>query len=54
MPEVDIEIEGDAFFPALDDDWTEQASDAGTPAEGQPHYRFVRYERSRSQDGMSA
>ncbi|MBY5984216.1 dihydrofolate reductase [Halomonas sp. DP5Y7-2] len=54
LTEVDIEIEGDAFFPALDDDWTEQASDAGTPAEGQPHYRFVRYERSRSQDGMSA
>ncbi|WP_413615168.1 dihydrofolate reductase [Halomonas cupida] len=46
LTEVDIELEGDAFFPELDlSQWQEVDSVAGTPADGQPNYRFVRYER---------
>ena len=46
LTEVDVDIEGDAHFPALEGDWQEVASEAGSPSEGQPAYRFVRYERS--------
>ncbi|ALM51697.1 dihydrofolate reductase [Halomonas huangheensis] len=46
LTEVDIEIEGDAHFPEFDlSQWQEIDSTAGAPAEGQPSYRFVRYER---------
>ncbi len=46
LTEIDIEIEGDTFFPALEGDWEERERVAGSPAEGQPEYDFVRYEKS--------
>jgi len=46
LTEVDIEVEGDAHFPALDmTEWQEVQRVAGEPAEGQPNYDFVYYER---------
>ncbi|MGQ7245804.1 dihydrofolate reductase [Halomonas sp. V046] len=46
LTEVDIELEGDAHFPDVDgDQWQETQSQPGSPTDGQPNYRFVRYER---------
>lgn len=47
ITEVDIEVEGDATFPAIDHQaWREVQRVAGQPAEGQPSYDFVVYERT--------
>ncbi|MDR9439639.1 MAG: dihydrofolate reductase [Halomonas sp.] len=46
LTEVDIEVEGDARFPALDmAEWEEVQRVPGEPAEGQPAYHFVEYHR---------
>ncbi|MBS9404284.1 dihydrofolate reductase [Halomonas sp. TRM85114] len=46
LTEVDIEVEGNAHFPALDmAEWQEVQRVAGEPAEGQPNYDFVYYLR---------
>lgn len=46
LTEVDIEVEGNAHFPALDTaEWQELQRVAGEPAEGQPNYDFVYYIR---------
>ncbi|MCL7940121.1 dihydrofolate reductase [Halomonas sp. ATCH28] len=46
LTEVDIEVEGDARFPALDmAEWEEVQRVPGEPAEGQPAYHFVQYQR---------
>lgn len=46
VTEVDIEVEGDAYFPLLDpSEWRETQRVAGQPSEQQPDYAFVTYER---------
>ena len=46
ITEVDIDVEGDATFPDFDpSEWQEVQRVAGQPAEGQPNYDFVVYER---------
>ncbi|MBB3184681.1 dihydrofolate reductase [Halomonas fontilapidosi] len=46
LTEVDVEVEGDARFPALDmAEWEEVQRVPGEPAEGQPAYHFVQYRR---------
>ena len=46
ITEVDIEVEGDAYFPAFStEEWQEVQRVAGQPAEGQSNYDFVVYER---------
>lgn len=46
VTEVDIEVEGDAYFPLLDpSEWRETQRVAGQPNEQQPDYAFVTYER---------
>lgn len=46
ITEVDVEVNGDAVFPELSaEEWREVQRVAGKPAEGQPHYDFVVYER---------
>ncbi|OAZ99127.1 dihydrofolate reductase [Halomonas sp. G11] len=46
VTEVDIEVEGDAYFPLLDpNEWRETQRVAGQPNEQQPDYAFVTYER---------
>ncbi|MEG3081797.1 dihydrofolate reductase [Halomonas sp. 5021] len=46
VTEVDIEVEGDAYFPLLDpSEWRETQRVAGQPNEKQPDYAFVTYER---------
>lgn len=46
ITEVDIDVEGDAIFPDFDSqEWQEVQRVAGQPAEGQPNYDFVVYER---------
>jgi dihydrofolate reductase len=46
ITEVDVEVEGDAFFPEFSmEEWQEVQRVAGKPAEGQPQYDFVVYER---------
>ena len=46
LTEVDVEVEGDARFPELDDSqWEEAQRVPGEPAEGQPDYSFVEYRR---------
>lgn len=46
ITEVDIDVEGDATFPDVDaNEWQEVQRVAGQPAEGQPRYDFVVYER---------
>lgn len=47
LTEVDVEVAGDARFPALDKaEWEEVQRVPGEPAEGQPAYQFVQYRRS--------
>lgn len=47
ITEVDIEVEGDAVFPEFSmEEWQEVQRVAGKPAEGQPQYDFVVYERT--------
>ncbi|WP_110667797.1 dihydrofolate reductase [Salinicola halophilus] len=47
LTEVDVEIEGDAHFPAIDpDDWREVERIAGNAEPGQPGYAFVEYRRA--------
>jgi dihydrofolate reductase len=47
ITEVDIDVEGDATFPEIDSQaWREVQRVAGQPAEGQPNYDFVVYERT--------
>ncbi|MFC0266806.1 dihydrofolate reductase [Kushneria aurantia] len=50
LTEIALEAEGDTFFPALGSDWREVERVAGSPAEGQPAYDFVRYERGAEVD----
>lgn len=46
ITEVDIDVDGDAVFPELSmEEWQEVQRVAGNPAEGQPQYDFVVYER---------
>ncbi|GAB2719109.1 dihydrofolate reductase [Halomonas garicola] len=46
LTEVDIDIEGDTHFPAVDPaQWQETRRDAGAAAKGQPDYAFVVYQR---------
>lgn len=46
ITEVDVDVEGDAIFPDFDaQEWQEVQRVAGQPAEGQPNYDFVVYER---------
>ena len=46
LTEVDIAVAGDAHFPALDPaDWQAVQRVPGEPAEGQPAYEFVQYQR---------
>ncbi|AMC99632.1 dihydrofolate reductase [Halomonas chromatireducens] len=46
LTEVDVEVEGDARFPELDDSqWEEVQRVPGEPADGQPDYSFVEYRR---------
>lgn len=46
VTEVDIQVEGDAYFPLLDSsEWRETQRVAGQPNEQQPDYAFVTYER---------
>lgn len=46
LTEVAVEIEGDAFFPVIDDEWIEVEREAGEPRAGQPDYAFVQYRRA--------
>lgn len=46
ITEVDAEVQGDTRFPGIDlSRWREAQRVAGTPADGQPGYDFVIYER---------
>jgi dihydrofolate reductase len=46
LTEVDVEVAGDARFPALDPaEWEAVQRVPGEPAEGQPAYAFVHYRR---------
>ncbi|CAM3826069.1 dihydrofolate reductase [Vreelandella rituensis] len=46
VTEVDVEVEGDAYFPEIDPvTWQETQRVAGSPAKGQPDYDFVIYQR---------
>ncbi len=46
LTEVDVEVQGNAYFPELEAaDWQEVQRVAGQPAEGQPNYDFVHYVR---------
>ncbi|ANF58895.1 dihydrofolate reductase [Halotalea alkalilenta] len=46
LTEVDVEIEGDTFFPILDaNEWEERERVEGSPDGGQPAYRFVTLRR---------
>ncbi|MGO2243291.1 MAG: dihydrofolate reductase [Halomonas sp.] len=47
ITEVACDVEGDVTFPEIDGRvWREVQRVAGQPAEGQPHYDFVVYERT--------
>ncbi|QOR39672.1 dihydrofolate reductase [Billgrantia diversa] len=46
LTEVEVEVEGDARFPTLDEnEWQEVQRVPGTPQPGQPNYSFVEYRR---------
>ncbi|MBA2779168.1 dihydrofolate reductase [Billgrantia kenyensis] len=46
LTEVDVDVDGDARFPELDEsEWQEVQRVPGSPAEGQPAYSFVEYRR---------
>ncbi|WP_010627226.1 dihydrofolate reductase [Halomonas sp. KM-1] len=46
LTEVDVEVEGDARFPELDEsEWQEVQRVPGSPNPGQPSYSFVQYQR---------
>ena len=46
LTEVDISLEGDAFFPEFEEaSWQRMQAVDGTPAEGQPAYAFCHYRR---------
>jgi dihydrofolate reductase len=46
ITEVDIEVEGDTYFPEVDPQWWQEAQRVpGSPQHGQPAYDFVVYER---------
>ncbi|MCC5884183.1 MAG: dihydrofolate reductase [Halomonas sp.] len=46
LTEVDVEVEGDARFPELDEnEWQEVQRVPGSPHPGQPEYSFVEYRR---------
>jgi dihydrofolate reductase len=46
LTEVEVELQGDAHFPAFDAaEWEEVQRVPGEPAEGQPSYSFVHYRR---------
>lgn len=47
LTEVDVEIEGDAFFPDfLNGEWQEVERSVMPPQPGQPDYAFVQYRRA--------
>ncbi|MCM2131903.1 dihydrofolate reductase [Larsenimonas rhizosphaerae] len=47
VTEVNVDIQGDTWFPPLTDtEWTEVERVAGSPTPQQPDYDFVRYERT--------
>lgn len=46
LTEVDVDVEGDAFFPQVDEaEWQEVRRVPGEPQAGQPSYDFVTYRR---------
>lgn len=46
LTEVDLEVEGDTFFPAVSDaEWQEVERVPGEPQAAQPSYHFVTYQR---------
>ncbi|WNK21131.1 dihydrofolate reductase [Halomonas piscis] len=46
VTEVDVDVEGDTRFPAVDSaQWQETRREAGAAEEGQPDYDFVIYQR---------
>ncbi|WP_192034827.1 dihydrofolate reductase [Halomonas sp. YLGW01] len=46
LTEVDITLEGDAFFPEFEEaEWHREQVVDGSPAEGQPAYAFCEYRR---------
>lgn len=46
ITQVDIALEGDTFFPAIDEQqWRLDEQVEGEPAAGQPPYRFLCYQR---------
>ncbi|MCE8020497.1 dihydrofolate reductase [Halomonas sp. MCCC 1A11036] len=46
LTEVEVEVEGDARFPELDQrEWREVQRVSGSPKPGQPDYSFVEYRR---------
>ncbi|MEQ7871883.1 dihydrofolate reductase [Chromohalobacter salexigens] len=54
LTEVDIEVEGDAWFPAFDArEWQETQRVPGQGGEGKPEYAFVHYTR-RDDAGIDA
>ena len=44
--EIDLDVQGDAWFPALDVHWREVSRMAGPTDAGQPSHVFVTYERN--------
>ncbi|GAB2790654.1 dihydrofolate reductase [Halomonas shantousis] len=51
LTEVDVDIEGDAYFPEIPrGEWVEAQRVPGQGGEGRPVYHFVRYERRSDAD----
>lgn len=47
ITEIDLDVEGDTFFPEFDQtDWKETSREAFPAEEGKPAYSFVIYERA--------
>lgn len=47
VTEVDLTVEGDAFFPAIDkSQWVESSREAHEASDGKPAYAFVTYEKT--------
>lgn len=47
ITEVDLDVDGDAFFPKLKkDEWTQVSCDPHPAQDSQPSYSFIMYERA--------
>lgn len=47
VTEVDLQVEGDAFFPEISlDNWEETSREAHSASDGKPAYAFVTYDRT--------